>query len=142
MGNNYAVKCTNCGYKRNIMTMIGMAYVGDLFLDPISGTLAHLIKSKAERGKVFSLLENGGDIRKYGHRVLICQACGEFQGGFYYEIEHSSGKHISKHRCKKCRRTIIPRDDVWFDADPSKFKCPDCGKYSLVRDLSIDIRWD
>jgi len=94
-----------------MMTMIGMAYVGDRFLDPVSGTLAHLINSKTEREKVFSLLENGGDIRKYGHRISICQNCGEFQEAFYYEIKHSGGTHFSKHRRKKCRRTSRTQEE-------------------------------
>jgi len=142
MGNNFAVKCANCGYYRNLSTGIGMAYVGDRLMDPVDGTLAHQIKSKVEREKVFSLLKDGGDLGKYGHRVLICQACGEFQDGFYYEIEHSGGKHVSKHRCKKCRRVIVPKDDVWYSADLSQFKCPQCGEHSLTEDYSIVIYWD
>ena len=78
----------------------------------------------------------------YGHRVLICQACGEFQDGFHYEIIHSGGKLISKHRCKKCRRVIVPKEDVWFSADLSKFKCPQCGEHSLIEDDSTQTWWD
>lgn len=142
MGSNFAVRCTNCGYRRNMMTMTGMAYVGDRLLDPVSGTLVKLIRSKIEREKIFTLLNDGGDLGRYGHRILICQNCGEFQEAFYYEVKHSSGIHVSKHACNRCGVTIIPRDDIWFEADPSMFKCPDCGKYSLVRDTSVDILWD
>jgi len=62
-----------------MMTMIVMAYVGDRFLDPISGTLAHLINSKTERKECSHCLRTGEAFVSMGIGYLFARTAANFR---------------------------------------------------------------
>ena len=148
MGNIFAIKCTNCGYKREFYIGIGMMYSPDRVIsdDLETGLLQQLIKSKKTQAFVKNLLhEKAGMMRDdYGHVLYRCNRCGEFYDRFFYHIDYIEGSFEPEFKCPKCKKLLNEfesKEDEVKIALP-KYPCPKCGKKSLQKDIESMGCWD
>lgn len=153
MGSSYGIRCTECDYKKQFITGIGMMYSpGNLQgVDSEFSILPSLIKSKKTLSLVRELLKekNGRIFKDYGHKIFVCSKCGEFYERFAYKIKYDGGVFVPEYKCTKCKAILCEVEDIKTDTkghrdgmDLQKYHCPKCGKHSLIEDCSSEIMWD
>lgn len=153
MGSSYGIRCTECDYEKQFMIGVGMRYSPDnlQYVDSKFSLLPSLIRSKKTLSLVRELIkEKKGRISKeYGHKIFVCNKCGEFYERFAYQVKYEGGFFVPEYKCTKCKAVLYEAEDIKTDAKEHgeginlpKYHCPKCGKQSLIEDCSAVIMWD
>lgn len=130
MGEGFAVTCSSCGWTREYMLGVGMAYYS---LEAVLDKAVHW----RQRGKMRELLEGSKpDFADYEHRLFTCPRCETLYERFYVIlVKVNSVLYESRFRCPRCRGRLVPGD-----GDIARYRCRSCGEKTLR--ITGEILWD
>ena len=131
MGVGIIVTCGTCSEAKSFRLGIGMAYYD---LREVIGAVHY-----TKRDAILKLLdEHDVSETEYEHRLFHCQKCHGLYERFYVRILYDSSEiYDSIFKCSKCKRVLIPVNDL---EKIRTIPCSKCGKKSL--DYFEYLDWD
>ena len=132
MGYGIGVKCTECQYSDVLKTGIGVMYFS-------LHSVIDLIEVPEQRQHVLEILNNR-DVQecRFEHNLFSCPRCKTVDSHFDYEIHYDQGWIESAYfKCHACHSELERAG-----RPINYYRCPECGKQSLIEDKKKSKLWD